>query len=76
MKTQVVKIELLTEKNFTVSSLDKYERRQKVKKVYRRQNGEYVLVEQPYIEDWDLEHRRQIRRDHCILQSDGSRNYR
>lgn len=69
MKTQVVKIELLTEKNFTESSLDNYERRQEVKKVYRRQNGVYVLVEQPYIEDWDLEHRRQI------AANIGSRDY-
>lgn len=56
----MVSIELLTENNFTESLLDSYERRQEVKKVYRRKNGEYVLVEQPFVEDWDFERRRQI----------------
>ncbi|MGN0675687.1 MAG: GNAT family N-acetyltransferase [Oscillospiraceae bacterium] len=56
----MVSIELLTENNFTESLLDSYERRQEVKKVYRKQNNEYVLIEQPFVEDWDLERRRQI----------------
>ena len=51
-------IELLTEKNFTPNSLDFYNRTQIVKRVYRRQNGEYALVDMPYIEDWTLEHER------------------
>lgn len=42
----MVNIELLTEKNFVESSLDSYERRQEVNKVYRKKEGEYVLVEQ------------------------------
>lgn len=59
----VVNIELLTENNFAESSLDAYERRQEVKKVYRKQNGEYVLVEQPFVEDWNLERKRQVARN-------------
>lgn len=59
----MVNIELLTENNFAESSLDAYERRQEVKKVYRKQNGEYVLVEQPFVEDWNLERKRQVARN-------------
>ena len=59
----VVTIELLTEENFTETSLDSYERRQEVKRVYRKQDGAYVLIEQPYVEDWDLARRRQVARN-------------
>ncbi len=59
----MVNIELLTEKNFNEESLDLYVRRQEVNKVYRKQNGKYVLMEQPYIEDWNLERKRQIARN-------------
>lgn len=40
--------------------LDNYERKHDVKKVWRRQNGEYVLVDEPYTEYWDLEKRRSV----------------
>lgn len=56
----MINIKLLTEENFTANSLDFYERRHEVTEVYRKQNGKYVLVEQPYVEDWDLEKKRQI----------------
>lgn len=63
-------IELLTEKNFTPNSLDFYNRTQIVKRVYRRQNGEYALVDMPYIEDWTLERKRLeaqfLRSSECI----------
>ncbi|MCI7546366.1 MAG: hypothetical protein MSA96_06250 [Treponema porcinum] len=63
-------IELLTEKNFTPNSLDFYNRTQIVKRVYRRQNGEYALVDMPYIEDWTLERTRLeaqfLRSSECI----------
>lgn len=62
LKTDIPAIELLTENNFTESSLDSYERRQEVKKVYRKQEGTYVLVEQPFVEDWDFERKRQVAR--------------
>ena len=51
----MLNIELLTEKNFTPTSLDSFKRTQTVKKVYRNQNGKYVLVDMPYTEDWTLE---------------------
>lgn len=59
----MIKIEPLTSNNFNKNSLDDYSRKQDVKRVYRMINGEYTLVEQPYIEDWDLERRRQIARN-------------
>lgn len=40
----LIKIELLSEKNFSLKSLDFYNRKQDVNKVYRRINGEYELL--------------------------------
>ncbi len=59
----MTKIELLTERNFNEHSLDSYERRHDVKKVYRRKGDEYVLVDMPYVEDWNIEEKRQIAKD-------------
>ena len=56
----MITIELLTEKNFRADSLDCYVRTQQVREVYRRVNGEYTLVELPYVEDWSLEKKRQV----------------
>ncbi|MDD6793800.1 MAG: GNAT family N-acetyltransferase [Clostridiaceae bacterium] len=53
-------MELLSEENFNANSLDEYERRHDVKKVYRKRGAEYVLVDMPYIEDWSLEEKREI----------------
>ena len=61
----MIKIELLTENNFNKNSLDNYVRTQEVKKVYRKQGEEYVLVEMPYIEDWSLEKKRSVAKDIC-----------
>ena len=62
---KLIKIELLTKNNFNENSLDNYERTQEVKKVYRKQDGEYVLVEMPYVEDWTLEKKREVAKDIC-----------
>ena len=59
----MIRIELLSEKNFNEHSLDSYERKQDVKRVYRRDKSEYVLVDMPYIEDWSLENKQQVARD-------------
>ena len=40
----MIKIELLSTENFNLDSLDHYPRKQDVKKVYRKLNGEYILV--------------------------------
>ena len=56
----MVKIELLTKDNFNEHSLDTYIRTQNVNKVYRQNNGKYSLVDIPYVEDWNLEKKRQV----------------
>ena len=59
----MIKIELLSAKNFRPDSLDNYLRKQDVKKVYRKHNGEYILVDCVYTEDWDMEKRRCVAKD-------------
>ena len=56
----MIKIELLSETNFCLESLDSYNRKQNVNKVYRKINGEYTLVECKYTEDWDLNKKRSV----------------
>lgn len=58
----MIKIEQLTAANFNENSLDNYVRTQNVKKVYRKQGGEYALVEMPYVEDWTLEKSARLRK--------------
>ena len=66
----MIRIELLSESNFCMESLDFYNRKQDVKKVYRRIDGEYTLVECKYTEDWDLNKKRSVAKlissDQCI----------
>ena len=50
----LIRIELLSKDNFHPDSLDSYQRKQDVKKVYRKQDGGYILVDCVYTEDWDL----------------------
>lgn len=59
----MIKIELLSAENFRLDSLDNYLRKQDVKKVYRKHNGEYILVDCVYTEDWDMEKRRCVAKD-------------
>ena len=59
----MIKIELLSAENFKMDSLDNYKRKQDVKKVYREQNGEYILVDCVYTEDWDMKKRRSVAKD-------------
>ena len=61
----MIKIELLSERNFCLESLDLYNRKQNVNKVYRRIDGEYVLVECRYTEDWDLNKKRSVAKKIC-----------
>ena len=66
----MIKIELLSETNFCIESLDLYNRKQDVNMVYRRIGGDFTLVECKYTEDWDLNKKRsvakQISRDDYI----------
>lgn len=56
----MIRIELLSIENFKLDSLDNYQRKHDVKKVYRKHNGEYILVDCVYTEDWDMEKRRSM----------------
>ena len=61
----MIKIELLSETNFCLGSLDLYNRKQDVNKVYRKIDGEYALVECRYTEDWDLNKKRSVAKKIC-----------
>lgn len=56
----MIEFELLDESNFNKYSLDNYDRKQQVNRVYRKSGNEYVLVDMPYVEDWDIEKKRQV----------------
>lgn len=56
----MITIELLSKENFGPDSLDNYQRKQEVNKVYRKQNGKYILADCIYTEDWDMEKRRSV----------------
>ena len=56
----MIRIELLSAENFKQDSLDNYPRKHDVKKVYRKHNGKYILVDCVYTEDWDMAERRSI----------------
>ena len=56
----MIKIELLSDTNFCIESLDLYNRKQEVNKVYRRIDGDFSLVECKYTEDWDLNKKRSV----------------
>ncbi len=56
----MISIELLSNENFNENSLDDYKRTHEVKKVYRKIDEEYRLVNHPYTEDWDIETKKQV----------------
>lgn len=58
-----MKIELLIAENFRQDSLDNYQRRQEVKRVYRNHDGVYQLEDCVYTEDWDIEKRRSVAKE-------------
>jgi len=57
-----VNIEQLTKYNFYENSVDYFNRKHEVKRVYRRKDDKYELIEHPYIEDWSLDERHQLAR--------------
>lgn len=59
----MIKIELLTAENFKPTSLDNYQRRQEVKRVYRKHDGVYQLEECAYMEDWDRGKKRYVAKE-------------
>ena len=59
----MIQIELLNAENFKPDSLDNYQRRQEVRRVYRKHDGIYQLEECVYLEDWDREKRRYVAKE-------------
>jgi len=59
----LIRIELLSKENFRLESLDSFHRKQDVKKVYRRVDGTYKLIELPYIEDWRFDEKRAVAKE-------------
>ena len=58
----MIRIELLSESNFCLESLDLFNRKQNVTKVYRKIYTECKLIDCKYIEDWNLDEKRSIAR--------------
>ncbi len=54
----MIKIESLSPENFNESSLNGFDRRHNVRRVYRRIDGGYRLIDKPYTEDWDQDEKR------------------
>lgn len=57
-----IKYKKLGAENFSVTSLDGFERRQSVERCWRKVNGEYALLPVKYIEDWTVEEKRALAR--------------
>ena len=54
-----VTVEKLTHRNFTVTSLDGFDRGQEVTEVWQLTDGEYRLVYAPFTEEWSPARRRE-----------------
>lgn len=55
---------LLTEQNFNENSLDGFCRHQEVKECWRKNSkNEYILVPNVYVEDWDINKRKEVARE-------------
>lgn len=59
MKGRCIAIERLTHENFTMASLDGFDRFQEVTEVWRLVEGEYCLVRDPFTEEWSPARRRE-----------------
>lgn len=60
-------IRSLLESDLTPTCMDTFARRQVVQNVWRKKDGKWAIVPEPFIDDWDLQTRRklaeQLRRD-------------
>ncbi len=56
----IIKYEKLNTENFSLTSLDNFQRYQEVFYCWRKTDGEYKLRPVHYIEDWDLCERRKL----------------
>ena len=53
-------IQSLLESDLTLGCLDAFARRQVVQNVWRKKNGQWAIVPEPFIDDWDAQERRKI----------------
>ena len=60
MNTKPYQIQPLLESDLTPGCLDAFARRQVVQNVWRRKDGQWVIVPEPFIDDWDLKERGEI----------------
>lgn len=56
----MITFELLTKDNMNENSLDNYDRKQNVQRVYRKINNEYIIVNDEWMMDWSLERKRTV----------------
>lgn len=60
MNTTHYPIQSLLESDLTLGCLDAFARRQVVQNVWRKKNGQWAIVPEPFIDDWDAQERRKI----------------
>ncbi|ADL49944.1 GNAT family N-acetyltransferase [Clostridium cellulovorans] len=56
----MIKFQLLTKENMAENALDNYDRLQNVRRVYRKIDSEYMLVEDVGIMDWSFERKQAV----------------
>ncbi len=59
----MIRIEPLSSRNFSAYSLDAFERRQEVRRVYQKSESGYALVDSPFVENWDLAKKHDVASD-------------
>ena len=59
MNTTSYPIQSLLKSELTPGCLDTFARRQIVQNVWRRKDGQWTIVPEPFIDDWNLKERRQ-----------------
>lgn len=55
----MIELYLVNNKNFELTSLDSFVRTQPVTEVYRKMDGRYCLVNQPFVDDWTAARKRE-----------------
>lgn len=71
MEEKIIKYKKLNEENFSITSLDKFQRYQEVFYCWRIVDGEYILQPIHYIEDWNLHDKRKLAKKILNGISDG-----
>lgn len=75
VETMEIKISKVNSDNFNISSLDKFNRFQRVEECWRKVNGKYELLPVRYTEDWDIEELRALAKRILSETADGGIAY-